>query len=402
MPTFKYTAKDLNAQSVMGKITADDQTSVIDELRKRNLTIISVDAVKESSLAKASFKSKKVKKDDIVIFSRQLATMVEAGLPIIQALDALEEQMTSPQFKAVIGNIRDDIQTGNSLSGAFAKHSRVFDTLFINMVKVGETGGVLSQVLDRVSSYMEKTLRLQRKVKSAMIYPAVVVFMAMAITTLLLVKVVPTFAGIYDSFDQELPAPTLLLITVSKFLQHYIMFVIAGLIGLCFLLGRLYRTEKGRLVIDGAFLRVPLFGELVRKVAISRFARTLSTLLQSGVPILESLDIVGKSSGNKVIEKVVIDIKTNVREGESIAGPLSKSKVFPPMVTRMIAIGEKAGQLEKMLTKIAEFYDDQVDAAVAGLTSIIEPLIIGVLGIVVGFIVISLFMPIMNITQLIK
>lgn len=402
MPTFKYVAKDLNAQSVMGKITADDQTSVIDELRKRNLTIISVDAVKESSLAKVSFGTKKkVKKDEIVIFSRQLATMVEAGLPIIQALDALEEQMTTPHFKTVIGNIRDDIQTGNSLSGAFSKHPRVFDTLFINMVKVGETGGVLSQVLDRVSSYMEKTLRLQRKVKSAMIYPAVVVFMAVAITILLLVKVVPTFAGIYDSFDQELPAMTQLLITISELLQNYLHFFIGGVIVLIFLLTRLYKTDKGKLAIDAALLKMPLFGELIRKVAISRFSRTLATLLQSGVPILESLDIVGKSSGNRVIELVVSDIKNNVREGESIAGPLSKSKVFPPMVTRMISIGEKSGQLEKMLSKIAEFYDDQVDAAVAGLTSIIEPLIIGVLGIVIGFIVIALFLPIINITQII-
>lgn len=268
------------------------------------------------------------------------------------------------------------------------------------MVKVGETGGVLSTILDRIAAYLEKTLRLKRKVRSALIYPAVVVTMAIAITTILLVKVVPTFASIYDSFNQELPGMTQVLITISNFLKSKILYFIGGLILFVIFLGRLYRMDKGRLIIDRAVLRLPIFGDLIRKVAISRFSRTLATLLQTGVPILESLDIVGKSSGNRVLELVVENVKNNVREGESIAAPLVKSGVFPPMVTRMVAIGEKSGQLEKMLTKVAEFYDDQVDASVAGLTSIIEPVIIGFLGIVVGFIVIALFLPIINITQI--
>ncbi|HOY09360.1 MAG TPA: type II secretion system F family protein [Candidatus Omnitrophota bacterium] len=399
MPTFKYVAKDQAARNVVGKISAENQAAVIEELRKRHLTIIDVKPVKAAS--KAVFVQKSVKPEDLVIFSRQLSTMVDAGIPILQALDALQEQITQAYFQSVVIAVRDDIQMGSSLSAAFAKHPKAFDTLFVNMVKVGETGGVLSAILDRISSYLEKTLKLKRKVKSALIYPAVVVFMAIVITVILLVKVVPTFASIYDSFNSELPAMTQMLIGASDLLKNNLLYLIGGIVLSVFLLTRWYQTDRGREALDKASLRVPIFGELIRKVAISRFSRTLATLLQTGVPILESLDIVGKTSGNRVIENVVISVKNNVREGESIATPLVKSGVFPPMVTRMISIGEKSGQLEKMLGKIADFYDDQVDAAVAGLTSIIEPLIIGFLGIIVGFIVIALFLPIISITQII-
>ncbi len=401
MSTFKYTAKNKDSKTVAGKISADNKSAVIEELRKRKLTIVSVKEIKDSKSKSKSISRKRVKPDEIVIFSRQLATMVDAGLPIIQALNALEEQTTHPMFKRVLGTVESDIQHGSSLSAAFAKHPNVFDSLFINMVKVGETGGVLSTVLDRVSGYMEKTLKLQRKVKSALIYPSVVVGMSAIITVILLVKVVPTFAGIYDSFDSELPPMTQTLIFVSDVLKNYLLFVIGGVVLLVFLLAKWHKTDSGAKIIDGYILKMPMFGELLRKVAVSRFSRTLATLIQSGVPILESLDIVEKSIGNRVLELVIQDVKNNVREGESIATPLERSGVFPPMVTRMIAIGEKSGQMEKMLLKISEFYDDQVDAAVEGLTSIIEPLIIGVLGIVIGFIVIALFLPIISITNII-
>lgn len=398
MPTFKYVAKDQNARNVVGKMAADDQAAVVEELRHRNLTIISVSPIKESSLSRVTFARKKVKPDDIVIFSRMLSTMVEAGIPILQSLDALQEQIEHRYFKSVIVAVRDDIQSGSSLSASFSKHPSAFDTLFVNMVKVGETGGVLNIILDRIATYAEKSLRLKRKVRSALIYPAVVITMAVLITVGLLVKVVPTFAGIYDSFDAELPGLTLLLISISNFLKSYILYFAGGIFLIGFLMSRWYCTNTGRLVIDRASLKIPIFGKLLKKVAISRFSRTLAILLQTGVPILESLDIVGKTSGNRLLELVVENVKGNVREGESISVPLVKSGVFPPMVTRMIAIGEKSGQLEKMLSKIAEFYDDQVDAAVAGLTSIIEPLIIGILGVIVGFIVIALFLPILSIT----
>ena len=400
MSTFKYVAKNKDSRTVAGKIAADNKTAVIEELRRREFVIISIDEIKETVARQKTFRSKKVKADEIVIFSRQLATMVDAGIPIMQGIDALQEQVTHPAFKRVLISIRDDIQHGNSLSAAFAKHPAVFDTFYVNMIKVGETGGVLSKILDRVSSYLEKTLRLKRKVQSALIYPIVVVCMAVIITVILLVKVVPTFAGIYASFNRELPAMTQLLITISDVLRKYLLWIIAGIIVIVVALRQWHKTPQGALVIDRSILRLPIFGNLLRKVAISRFSRTLATLIQSGVPILESLEIVGKTIGNRLLELVVEDVKINVREGESLAAPLSKSGVFPPMVTRMIGIGEKSGQMEKMLLKIAEFYDDQVDAAVEGLTSIIEPLIIGFLGIVIGFIVIALFLPIITITQI--
>lgn len=402
MATFQYVAKDQEAKTLKGKIAADNKAMVVEELRKRKLTIVSVEETKEKGAAgKGTFRSKRVRGEEIVIFSRQLSTMVDAGIPIVQGLDALQEQITHPLFKKTIANIRDDIQHGSSLYAAFNKHSTVFDTLFVNMVRVGETGGVLSTVLDRISSYLEKTLRLKRKVKGAMTYPIVVISMAIIITVVLLVKVVPTFTGIYASFNAELPAMTQMLINVSNALKHYLLLIIGVLFLTFILLARWYKTDRGRLLIDKSILKMPIIGDILRKVAISRFTRTLATLIQSGVPILESLDIVGKTIGNRVLELVVEDVRDTVREGESIASPLSKSDVFPPMVTRMIAIGEKSGQMEKMLTKIAEFYDDQVDAAVESLTSIIEPLIIGILGVIIGFIVIALFMPILTITQII-
>lgn len=401
MATFRYVVKNTASKTVTGKISAENKNAVIEELRKRSFTIISVNEMKTSaSSGQKPFQSAKVKPDDIVIFARQLATMVDAGIPIIQGIDALQEQVTNVMFQKTLAAIRDDIQHGSSLSAAFAKSPRVFDSFFVNMVKVGESGGVLSSVLDRVATYMEKTLRLKRKVKSALVYPSVVVTMAIIITVVLLVKVVPTFAGIYESFDQELPAMTQSLITLSDILKNQLFFYIGGMIVFGFFLRRFYKTRRGRLAIDGFILRLPIFGDLLRKVALSRFSRTLATLIQSGVPILESLDIVGKTIGNSVLEQVVDEVKNAVREGESIATPLAKSPVFPPMVTRMISIGEKSGQMEKMLLKISEFYDDQVDTAVDGLTSIIEPLIIGFLGIVIGYIVIALFLPIINITQI--
>ena len=400
MSTFKYVAKNKDSRTVAGKIAADSKTAVIEELRKREFVIISIDEIKEAAPKQKTFRSKKVKAEEIVIFSRQLATMVEAGIPIMQGIDALQEQVTHPGFKRVLISIRDDIQHGNSLSTAFAKHPSVFDSLYVNMIKVGETGGVLSKILDRISSYLEKTLRLKRKVQSALIYPIVVVCMAIIITTILLVKVVPTFAGIYASFNHKLPAMTQLLIMISDILRKYILFLIGGIVVIIVGLQQWHKTPQGALIIDRSVLRLPIFGDLLRKVAISRFSRTLATLIQSGVPILESLEIVGKTIGNRLLELTVEDVKASVREGESLATPLNKSGVFPPMVTRMIGIGEKSGQMEKMLLKIAEFYDDQVDAAVEGLTSIIEPLIIGFLGIVIGFIVIALFLPIITITQI--
>ncbi|MFC1704133.1 type II secretion system F family protein [Candidatus Omnitrophota bacterium] len=399
MPLFKYVAKDQSAKTVSGKLIADSRDVVIDELRKRKLIIISVnEAAQRASIFKVG--GGKVTPEDLVVFSRQLATMVDAGIPLMQSLDALKDQMASGEFKRVLASLRDDIETGSSLSSAFAKYPHAFDNLFINMVRAGESSGMLNVVLDRLSNYMEKTIALQRKIKSAMIYPSIVISFAVIITSVLMIKVVPTFENIFTMLEGKLPIPTVILIAVSNLFRKYFFYMVGVIILLVFLASRYYRTEKGRYRIDKLKLRLPVMGALFTKVAISRFSRTLATLIQSGVPILASLEIVSTTTGNRVIEDAVNNVRTNVREGESIAVPLIRSGVFPPMVTRMISVGEQTGELEKMLGKIADFYDDQVDTAVAGLASMIEPLIIAFLGIVVGGIVIALFLPILKITTL--
>jgi len=401
MATYKYTARDQDGKSVTGRISAESESVIVAELRKRSLIILSIAEEKESAFKKASKPQggKKIKPEDLVIFTRQFSTMVDAGIPILQSLEALSEQTSNLSFKAALVTIRDDIQTGSSLSSAFAKHSKIFDQLYVNMIRVGESGGILTTILERVAMYLEKSERLRQKVQGAMIYPAVVVSMAVLITIGLLVKVVPTFSQIYTSLNQKLPAMTQMLIDFSDLLQHNILFMIGGVFVIVFLFNQYKKTPAGHIQVDTLLLKLPVFGDLICKVSVSRFCRTFATLSQSGVPILESLDIVGKTCGNRVIEILVDEIKVSVKEGESIAIPLSKSTIFPLMVTRMIAIGEKSGQLEKMLSKVAEFYDEQVDAAVEGLTKLIEPLIIGFLGIVVGFIVIALFLPILNMTS---
>ena len=404
MPTYKYTARDQEGKNVTGRISAENETVIVAELRKRNFIILDISEEKESAFKK-SVKAqgrKKVKSEDLVIFTRQFATMVDAGIPILQSLEALSDQTTNPTLKAALSTIREDIQLGSSLSSAFEKHPKIFDQLYVNMIRVGESGGILTAILERVSGYLEKSERLRQKVQGAMIYPAVVVSMAMLITVGLLVKVVPTFSQIYSSLGQKLPVMTQMLIDFSNLLQHDLIFLVAGGFGVVFLFNMYKKTPAGHIQVDTLLLKMPVFGDLICKVSVSRFCRTFSTLSQSGVPILESLDIVGKTCGNRVIELLVDEIKVSVKEGESISVPLSKSTIFPLMVTRMIAIGEKSGQLDKMLSKVAEFYDDQVDTAVEGLTKLIEPLIIGFLGIVVGFIVIALFMPILNMTSALK
>lgn len=404
MPTFRYTAKDQEAHTISGKIVASDEMAVLDELRSRHLIVISIDEEKKAqfSFGLSLSRTAPIKTEDIILFSRQMATMVDAGIPILQTMEALEEQTSNPSFKKVLAVIRDDIRFGTSLSSAFAKHSKVFDNLFVNMLRVGESGGVLTVVLDRLSSYMEKTAKLKRKVQGAMIYPAVVVSMALLITIGLIVKVVPTFASIYSSFGRDLPAMTQFLVDLSHAVRYNGLWILALLFLVGFAFVNYQKTPAGAYQIDKMKLGMPVFGELICKVSVSRFCRTLSVLVQSGVPILDGLEIVRKTIGNRVLEKLMEDVIQSVREGESIAAPLSRSRVFPSMVTKMISIGEQSGQLDKMLIKVSDFFDEQVDAMVESLTSLIEPFIIGFLGIVIGFVVIALFLPIINMTQMIN
>ncbi|MBN2096990.1 MAG: type II secretion system F family protein, partial [Candidatus Omnitrophica bacterium] len=325
MGNFKYVAKDAQGKTVTATLEANDQTAMVDLLRKRGLTIISVEEAKARG---AQVKGKtKVKLEDLVVFSRQLATMVDSGIPLVQALDVLTEQIQQVQFQQVVASLRDNIETGSSLSEALSRHPKVFSALFVNMVKAGESSGMLDDILERLADYLEKVNALQRKVKSSLVYPALVSSMALIITAFLIFKVVPTFKGIFDQLGAELPVLTRALIAFSEFSQRLAPFILGGafLLGLIFV--KAINTEKGRMRFDKTMLRLPIFGLLLRKVAIARFARTLSTLVKSGVPILNSLEIVARTSGNKVIEVAVDQVRTNIREGENIAEPLARSGV---------------------------------------------------------------------------
>ncbi len=398
MNTYKYTAKDKNSHTVIGILESASEAEVMGILHQKGLVIISVEQIK-----KRTFKTwdKKIKLDDLVIFSRQLATMIDSGVPLVQSLGILAEQVENKNLREVVIAIRQDIEAGMSFYDALAKHPAVFSELFINMTKAGEASGTLNEVLDRLATYLEKTAALTRKIRSALVYPAILISMAVLITTGLLLKVVPIFKEIFASFGGKLPLPTQILIETSNLLTRYFLIFIVLLVILGFLLKKYISTEKGRYNLDTMKLKMPVIGKLFHKVALAKFSRTFSTLVKSGVAILNALDIVGKTSGNKVIEEAVLECRRAVRDGELISKHLAKSKAFPPMVCRMIGVGEQTGQLEKMLSKIADFYDEQVDAAVSGLTSMIEPLVIAFLGIVIGGIVVSLFLPIFKITEFI-
>ncbi|MCX5712998.1 MAG: type II secretion system F family protein [Candidatus Omnitrophica bacterium] len=399
MMTFEYHAKDKNGSAVTGIIEANSEAEVAEALHKKQLVIVSVQPAKKKDMRA---KDKKVKLDDLVIFSRQLATLIDSGIPLVQCLNILGEQVENKNFQEVVIKMRQDIEAGMSFCDALGSHPSVFSELFINMARAGEASGMLDDVLDRLAAYLEKQATLTRKIRSSLIYPAVVVTMAISITVFLLLKVVPTFKSIFDMLGGQLPLPTRILIGISEFLQHYLLVIVAFLIAFSVAFKKYIATEKGRFRFDDFVLKVAVLGPLFRKVALAKFARTFSTLIKSGVSVLNALEIVAKVAGNKVIEQTIIQCRQSVREGEPISKPLSKSNIFPSMVWRMIGVGEQTGQLEKMLGKIADFYEEQVDAAVSGLTSIIEPLVIAFLGIVIGGIVVALFVPVFKISQLIS
>jgi len=399
MISYQYTAKDTKGQTITGIVQAASDVEVADILHKKDLVVVAIDIAKAASV-KAKASDKKVKLDDLVIFSRQLATMIDAGIPLVNALGILAEQIENENLRGIIGTVKSDIEGGVSFCDALAKHPAVFSDLFVNMAKAGEASGMLNEILDRLATFMEKQAALNRKITSSLVYPAVVVTMAIVITAVLLLKVVPTFKGIFDSLGGQLPMPTQVLIFVSDLLRKYFLYTVISLSVGIFLLKNYLNTPNGKYQFDKLTLKLPVFGPLLRKLAVAKFSRTFSTLVKSGVSVLSALDIVSKTSGNKVVEEAVVNCSKSVRNGEPISKPLAKSGVFPPMVTRMINVGEQTGQLEKMLSKIADFYDDQVDAAASALTSMIEPMVIAFLGVVIGGIVIALFLPIFKISQL--
>ena len=400
MPTFAYVVKDGSSRTHRGSLDTTSKQALIEQLWKQGFVVLSIQerAARSSGV---TFGQPKIPVQQLAIFSRQLATMVASGIPILGSLDVLADQMEHPHFRRIVARMRDEIEGGSSLSECLGKHSGIFSEFFVNMVKAGESSGRLEEILDRVANYLEKADALRRKVQSSLFYPAVVSCLAFVITAFLVIVVVPKFKEIFTSLGGQLPLPTQLLLATSDCLRRYFIAEVAVVVGMCVGFRMYIGTAAGRLWFDRFKLAIPIVGKLLRKVVIARFARTLATLVRSGVPILTALEIVAKTAGSTVIERAVLDARTSIREGENIADPLAKSKAFPPMVTRMISVGEKTGGLERMLSKIADFYETEVDAAVAGLTSMIEPLIIAGLGVVIGAIVVALFLPIFKISQLV-
>jgi len=397
MALFNYKVRSPQGNVLTGTMEAREQRMVVDRLRYQRFIVLEIGEIKKSTsrdlLDSINFLKKRVKQKDLVLFSRQLSTLIGAGVPIVQGLTILVEQIENPAFKKVVTSVREDIESGTSITEALSRHPTAFSELYVNMVKAGELGGILDVILERLSAYQESAAALRGKIKSAMIYPVVIALVAGGVTTFLMIVVVPAFVKIFQEVGAELPLPTRILLMLSNFLKHYIIFVIIGLIAFVVGLRQYYRTEAGSMYIDRLLLRLPLFGPLLRKVAVAKFTRTFGTLVKSGVPILQALETVAKTSGNRVIEKAILAAKEAIREGERISKPLKESGVFPPMVTQMISVGEETGNLDTMLSKIAEFYEQEVDAAVSGLTSLIEPVVVVFMGIIIGAIAIAMYMP---------
>jgi type IV pilus assembly protein PilC len=401
MVTYAYQARDASGKSVNGLVEAPDQQTAANILISRNLMVV---VLKPGSSRKNGIKRQqgRVKSQELVVFTRQLATMMDAGLPLVQSLTALEEQTDSKSFKPILRHITEKVEQGDAFSQALAQHPKVFTKLFVSMVEAGETGGLLAEILDRVASYLEATARLKKKVKSAMSYPTIVCIIALSIALFLIVKVIPIFADIYKDFGAKLPAPTQVLIRISEIIRGYFLLVIGAAGMLVFAVIKFKRTRRGTEIWDRAKLRLPVFGKLIHKIAMSRFSRTFAALLRSGVPILEVLRIVGQSSGNTMVEHAVEKTAASIERGDNLALALGQHKIFPPMLVRMVSAGEQTGKVDVMLEKISDFYDEEIEATLNGLTALIEPLLIVFLGLVVGSIVICMFLPIFKLNEIVQ
>jgi type IV pilus assembly protein PilC len=393
MASFSYTARALNGELKTATIDAATREDAVAQLRRQRLTVVKVD--EESKRQKPG--GGKIKMRDIVIFTRQFSTMINSGLPLVQALDILAKQSENKTLQEVTRAVVFDVESGHTVADALRKHPKAFNDLYVNMVAAGEAGGILDTILMRLAVFMEKNDVLIRKVKGAMIYPGVIMSVAGIAITVLLIFVIPVFENMFGSVGLALPLPTRIVIGVSKFLRGWGgLASVVGIVGIVFALKNYYRTSNGKLVIDRALLSFPVLGDVLRKSAVSRFTRTLGTLISSGVSILDGLEITAKTAGNRVIQDAIMASRSSIAGGDTIAAPLAKSRVFPPMVISMIAVGESTGGLDEMLSKIADFYDEEVDAAVSGLLSLLEPVMIVFLGIVVGGMVIAMYLPIFD------
>lgn len=392
MPTFTYKSR-VRGKMQSGEVEAEDEKSAISKLKSQN---IRVTAVKKKSGESALFGPKvhKITTRDVVIFTRQFSTMVDAGLPLVQCLDILGKQADNPTFGDTILKVKGNIEVGNNLSESLKKFPKIWDALYCNLVEAGEVGGILDIILRRLAAYIEKAEALKKKVKAAMVYPGAIITVAFVVVAFLMIFVIPAFATMFEGGGQELPGPTQIVMNVSSFFQNQWWVMIGGSVTFFFVFKRVYATERGNIEIDRIALKLPVFGMLIRKVSVAKFTRTLGTLISSGVPLIEALDICARTSGNKIVEIAVFKTIEAIKEGETIAAPLSRGDVFPPMVIQMIDVGEASGSLDKMLAKIADFYDEEVDAAVEGLTALLEPMLMVFLGIIVGFIVVAMYLPI--------
>jgi type IV pilus assembly protein PilC len=390
---FLWEGKTRQGNIQKGEISANNKEEVIALLRRQNIMPVAVSAKPRE--IKISFGAPKITDKDIVIFTRQLATMIDAGLPLVQCLEILGSQTDNKTLAKTVIQVRTDVESGATFADALKKHPKVFDNLYVNMVAAGEAGGILDTILGRLAAYMEKFAKIKRQIKSAMIYPSVILFVAVAVVALLLVVVVPMLATMFKEAGQALPLPTRIVIAVSDFLKGWGgLILLLSFVGLIVGIKQWRKTENGLRTTDRIAMKVPVAGMLITKVSVAKFTRTLGTLLTSGVPILEGLIIVARTAGNKIVEDAILTTRQSVSEGKTLAEPLTKANVFPPMVTQMIAVGEATGALDTMLSKIADFYDDEVDAAVAALTSMLEPMLMIFLGTTVGFVIVAMYMPI--------
>jgi type IV pilus assembly protein PilC len=396
MPIFKWEGKAGKGAIKKGEMEGPNEAAIRIHLRQKNITPTKIVSKGKEFKINLPFFKKKVNQRSIAIFTRQLATMIDAGLPLVQSLEILSQQQESKAFKNIIREIREDVEGGSTFAGALKKHPATFSDLYTNLVVAGEEGGILDNILNRLANYIEKSEALKKKVKSALIYPATIVGVAVIVVGILMIFVIPVFETMFKSSGQNLPLPTLIVVTLSKMIKKYVVIFIPAMVLLFFLLRKYYQTQNGRTVIDRLLLKLPVFGSLFKKIAVARFSRTLGTLVSSGVPILDGLTIVSRTSGNRVIETAILNARASIREGETIAEPLSRSNIFPPMVIQMISVGESTGALDSMLSKIADFYEEEVDIAVVNLTSLLEPLLMVFLGIVIGGVVISMYLPIFN------
>jgi type IV pilus assembly protein PilC len=399
MATFAYTGRTRGGETVSGERTADSVDQATSALRREQILVTKIAPARARADAKPAVRkarSRGVDSKNLAVFTRQFSVMIDAGLPLVQCLDILGTQEEDKNFSRVILETRSEVEAGSALADAMKKHPKVFDGLYTNMIAAGEAGGILDTILKRLAVYIEKNVRLKQQVKSAMIYPIAVLVIAFAVVTVILWKVIPTFATMFLGLGAELPLPTRVVIALSNFMVRFVPFILVGIVAGVFALRQYYATNGGRHVIDRIVLRLPILGMIMRKIAVARFCRTLSTLISSGVPILDGLEITAKTSGNAIVEDGIMSTRKSIERGETVSGPLKETGVFPAMVTQMIGVGEATGALDTMLAKIADFYEEEVDVAVAGLLTLMEPVMIGFLGVIVGGIVISMYMPIFS------